>query len=210
MRAEGIIFQDLAENTDKYKVKKEDLPQLRDIAMGADWGGNGSAHALTCSAIGSDGVVYVLKSSKKQAPDVALDELKDFVYSFISYIETGYGLKYINGNDKPMYGGESPGDHIGVIINPWNEAGRHTFGKTYKPPLVDRVYLMSLLLSSGKIKFVDGETDDLLDEMVNLVYDDKAEEPIPLDDGSMQLDVWDSYNYSISSRFHYLTDLIRG
>ena len=207
VRAEGIIFQDLAENTEKYKVRKEDLPQLRDISMGADWGGNGSAHALTCSAIGSDGVVYVLKSSKKQAPDVALDELKDFVYSFISYIETGYGLKDINGNDKPLYVGECNCDHIDVIINSLNEAGRYIFGKTYKPPLADRVYLYSILLATGRLKFVEGETDDLLDEMVNLVYDDKADETIPLDDGSMQLDCYDSFTYSRASRFNYLTGL---
>ena len=54
---------------------------------------------------------------------------------------------------------------------------------------------------------MDGETDDLLDEMINIVYDDKADEPIPLDDGSMQLDCYDSFTYSRASRFNYLTDL---
>lgn len=204
VRAEGIIFQDLAENTGKYKVRKEDLPQLRDISMGADWGGNGSAHALTCSAIGADGCVYVLKSSKKQAPDVALGELSEWVYGFIKTIEQGYGL------GKPLYVGECNCDHIDVIINSLNEKGRYIFAKTYKPPLADRVFLYSVLLADGRLKFVGGETEDLISEMQNMVYDDKHAETIPLDDGTMQIDTYDSLTYSLASKWHYLTEEING
>lgn len=204
VRAEGIIFQDLAEHPEKYIIKKSELPQLSDISMGADWGGNGSAHALTCTAIGADNCVYVLKSSKKQAPDVALDELSEWVYGFIKTIEQGYGL------GKPLYVGECNCDHIDVIINSLNEKGRYIFEKTYKPPLADRVFLYSILLADGRLKFVDGETEDLISEMQNMVYDDKHAETIPLDDGTMQIDTYDSLTYSLASKWHYLTEEING
>lgn len=204
VRAEGIIFQDLAEHPEKYIIKKSELPQLRDISMGADWGGNGSAHALTCTAISADGCVYVLKSCKKQAPDVALDELSEWVYGFIKTIEQGYGL------GKPLYVDECNCDHINVIINSLNEKGRYIFGKTYKPPLPDRVFLYSILLADGKLKFVDGETADLIDEMRNMVYDEKHAKTIPLDDGTMQIDTYDSLTYSLASKWHYLTEEIKG
>lgn len=205
VRAEGIIFQDLAEHPEKYMIKKDDLPQLRDISMGADWGGNGSAHALTCSAIGSDNIVYVLKSCKKQAPDVAIDALADFTMDFIKYIETGYGLTDEYGNAKPLYIDRCNCDHIDVIINTLNDR-RYMFGKTFKPPLPDRVYLYSILLASGRLKFVDVETSDLLDEMRNMVYDDRAVDAVPLDDGTMQIDCYDSFTYSLANQWHYLTN----
>ena len=204
VRAEGIIFKDFASNPKKYMVSKSELPSLRDISMGADWGGNGSAHALTCTAIGADNCVYVLKSSKKQAPDVALEELSEWVYGFLNYVEQGYGL------GKPLYVGECNCDHIDVIINSLNEAGRYIFAKTYKPPLADRVFLYSILLADGRLKFVDGETEDLISEMQNMVYDDKHAETIPLDDGTMQIDTYDSLTYSLASKWHYLTGEING
>ena len=151
--------------------------------------------------------MYVLKASKKQAPDVALDALSDFVYSFLSYIETGYGLKDQNGENLPLYVREANCDHIDVIVNSLNERGRYIFDKTYKPPLADRVFLYSILLAGGKLKFVEDETDYLIDEMQNLVFDEKSTEAIPLDDGSMQIDTYDSFTYSLAGRWHYLTDL---
>ena len=204
VRAEGIIFKDLASNPKKYMVSKDELPSLRDISMGADWGGNGSAHALTCTAIGADNCVYVLKSSKKQAPDVALEELSEWVYGFLNYVEQGYGL------GKPLYVGECNCDHIDVIINSLNEKGRYIFAKTYKPPLADRVFLYSILLADGRLKFVDGKTGDLISEMQNMVFDDKHAETIPLDDGTMQIDTYDSLTYSLASKWHYLTGEING
>ena len=204
VRAEGIIFKDLASNPKKYMVSKDELPSLRDISMGADWGGNGSAHALTCTAIGADNCVYVLKSSKKQAPDVALEELSEWVYGFLNYVEQGYGL------GKPLYVDECNCDHIDVIINSLNEKGRYIFAKTYKPPLADRVFLYSILLADGRLKFVSGETEDLISEMQNMVYDDKHAETIPLDDGTMQIDTYDSLTYSLASKWHYLTEEING
>jgi hypothetical protein len=40
--------------------------------------------------------------------------------------------------------------------------------------------------------------------MQNLVFDDKSDRPIPLDDGSMQIDTYDSGCYSESSYWHYI------
>ena len=83
---------------------------------------------------------------------------------------------------------------------------RYIFSKTYKPPLEDRTFLISQLLAQGKLKFVAGECDDLVEEMCNVVYDDKSEKPIILDDGSMQIDTFDSFIYSLAGHWHYLDD----
>ena len=52
-------------------------------------------------------------------------------------------------------------------------------------------------------EFVDGMCNDLIDEMQNLVFDDKNDRAIPLDNGTMQIDTWDSNIYSESGYWAY-------
>ena len=90
------------------------------------------------------------------------------------------------------------------FINTINDNTKYRAVKCYKPPLKDRVFAYSTMLKKGKVKFVEGECDDLIEEMQEMVFDDKNIEPIPLDDGTIQIDTWDSNIYSESSYWHYL------
>lgn len=192
--AEGIVFRDFAEHTEKYMIKKENLPKIwRWVDIGFDIGGSGSAYAMTCSAMGSDGVVYVLKAEKKQAQDLPMDEVEKYVFDFLENTKRLYGISIDNVNC----------DHSDVVINTLNE-GEYIFGKTYKPPLKDRPFLLSRLMAQGRLRLADGECGDLTDELKNVVYDPKSEEPIILDDGSMQIDTVDSFVYSLSREWNYL------
>ena len=199
VRAEGIVFPEFANNPQKWMIKREDLPErLRDSEMGFDIGGNNSAYAMTCTAQGSDGIYYVLKSSKKQAQELPMNDVERFAFSFIDEIKSKYNLNIYDVNT----------DHNDVIINTLNEK-RYIFKKTYKPALEGRPFAISLLLAQGKLKFVEGECDDLIDELQNLVYDDKSEKAIVQDNGEMQIDTWDSFIYSISGNWKYLMEVIK-
>ena len=66
-----------------------------------------------------------------------------------------------------------------------------------------------MLLAQDKLKFVEGECEDLIDELQNLVYDDKSEKPIVQDNGEMQIDTWDSFIYSLVSNWKYLIEVIK-
>ena len=195
VRAEGIIFPEFANSPDRWIIKREDVPKtFRTVEVGFDIGGNGSAYALTCTGQGYDGVQYRLKAQKKQAEDMAMDDIEKFVVEFCGECERIYGVKI----------GMINCDHVAVIVNTINDNTRYTADLCYKPPLEDRVFLYSKLFSTDKIKFVDGMCDDLIEEMQNLVFDDKSDRPIPLDDGSMQIDTYDSACYSESSYWHYI------
>ncbi len=200
VRAEGIVFPMLANNPQKWIISKKDLPErFRECEIGFDIGGNNSAYAMTCTAYGYDGVYYVLKSRKKQAQDLPMHKVEQFAFGFIDDIKTQYGLNVRDVNT----------DHNDVIINTFNEK-RYIFGKTYKPPLEDRPFAISMLLAQGKLKFVEGECDDLIDELQNLVYDDKNEKTIVKDNGEMQIDTWDSFIYSLVGNWKYLLEVIKG
>lgn len=195
VRAEGIIFPEFASDPTRWIIKREDVPKaFRTVEVGFDIGGNGSAYALTCTGQGYDGIQYRLKAQKKQAEDMAMDDIEKFVVEFCEECERIYGVKI----------GMINCDHVAVIVNTINDNTRYTADLCYKPPLEDRVFLYSKLFSTNKIKFVEGMCDDLIEEMQNLVFDDKNDRAIPLDDGSMQIDTYDSACYSESSYWHYI------
>lgn len=195
VRAEGIIFPEFANSPDRWIIKREDVPKtFRSVEVGFDIGGNGSAYAMTCTGQGYDGIQYRLKAEKRQAEDMAMDDIEKFVVEFCGEVEREYGVRV----------GIINCDHIAVIVNTINDNTRYRAEFCYKPPLEDRVFLYSKLFSMDKIKFVDGMCDDLIDEMQNLVFDDRSDRPIPLDDGSMQIDTYDSACYSESSYWHYI------
>ena len=195
VRAEGIIFPEFANSPDRWTIKREDVPKtFRTVEVGFDIGGNGSAYAMTCTGQGYDGIQYRLKAEKRQAEDMAMDDIEKFVVEFCGEVEREYGVRV----------GMINCDHIAVIVNTINDNTRYRAEFCYKPPLEDRVFLYSKLFSMDKIKFVDGMCDDLIDEMQNLVFDDRSDRPIPLDDGSMQIDTYDSATYSESSYWHYI------
>lgn len=195
VRAEGIIFPEFANNPKRWIVKADDLPKtFRRVEVGFDIGGNGSAYAMTCTGQGYDGIQYRLKAEKRQADEMTMDDIESFVNEFCGECEEKYNVRIDMINC----------DHIDVIVNTINDNTKYRAGLCYKPPLEDRVFLYSKLFASGKIKLVDGMCEDLIDEMQNLVFDKKSDRPIPLDDGSMQIDTYDSACYSESSYWHHI------
>ena len=193
--AQGIIFPNFASDQTPYIIKQEDLPKrFRSIECGFDIGGNGSAYAMTCTGQGYDGIQYKLKAEKRQADKMSMDDVEGFVTGFCDYIEKKYDVRIESINC----------DHIDVIINTINDNTKYSAGKCYKPPLQDRVFLYSKLFKTQKVKFVEDECEDLIDELCELVFDPKSEEAVYLDDGSYQIDCWDSNIYSESGYWHYI------
>lgn len=193
--AQGIIFPNFASDQTPYIIKQEDLPKrFRSVECGFDIGGNGSAYAMTCTGQGYDGIQYKLKAEKRQADKMSMDDVEGFVTEFCDYVEKKYDVRIESINC----------DHIDVIINTINDNTKYSAGKCYKPPLQDRVFLYSKLFKTQKVKFVEGECEDLIDELCELVFDPKSEEAVYLDDGTMQIDTWDSNIYSESSYWHYI------
>ncbi len=205
VRAEGIIFPDFAADPTPHIISSNDLlekdyrgkitpKKYKRVEVGFDLGGNGSAYALTATAQGYDNKYYVLKSQKTQADELNMEDIEKLVAEFCEAVESKYNCRISILNC----------DHIAVIVNSINDNTKYRADLTYKPPLEDRPFTMSKLLADKKIKFVEGECDDLIDELQNLVFDDKSDRPIPLDDGSMQIDTWDSFIYSISGNWNYI------
>lgn len=192
--AEGVIFPSFAADATRWIITKDDLPKkFERVEVGFDIGGNGSAYALTCTGR-SEGIQYKLKAVKKQADAMNMEDIESFVKDFCEDVEGKYKVRIDIVNC----------DHVDAIINSLNDNTKYRAAKCYKPPLADRVFLYSKLFANEKVKFVEGMCDDLVEEMQNLVFDNKADDTRPLDDGTMQIDTWDSNIYSESGYWSYI------
>ena len=129
-----------------------------------------------------------------KADKMSMDDVEDFVTEFCDYVEDKYDVRIEIINC----------DHIDVIINTINDNTKYRAAKCYKPPLQDRVFLYSKLLKTKRVKFVEDECDDLIEELSELVFDPKCAEAVYLDDGSYQIDCWDSNIYSESGYWNYI------
>lgn len=194
-RAEGIIFPAFASDPERWMIDKDEAPKFfRHCEVGFDIGGNGSAYAMTCTGQGYDGKQYKLKAEKRQAEQMTMDDVVAFVNSFCEDCEKTYNINIDMINC----------DHIAVIVNTINDNTKYRAGLCYKPPLPDRLFLYSRLFATDRVKFVKGMCDDLVDEMQELVFDENASDTRPLDDGTMQIDTWDSNIYSESGYWNYI------
>lgn len=195
VRAEGIIFPDFANNPQPWIVSAEEVPKrFGHITVGMDVGGNGSHHSLTCIGEGYDNNYYVLKSIDVDPKGTNMIDIEKMVVDFCNEIEREYNCT-IEGIAC---------DWVDVVINSINDNTQYRCYKCYKPPLEDRPLTLSRLFTTHQIKFVENKCDDLIDELQNVVYDDKQERAVILDDGSMCIDCVDSLVYAFKS-WNYLT-----
>lgn len=195
VRAEGIIFPDFASNPKPWIISAEDLPEeFRRVISGLDIGGNGSHHSMCCTGEGYDGNYYVLKCIDVDPVGTNMLDIENMVVNFCKDIENKYNceVEFINS------------DWVDVVINSINDNTPYRCGKCYKPPLDDRPLTISRLFNTHQLKFVNGMCDPLIDELRNVVYDDKSERAVICDNGSMCIDCVDAFVYSFNN-WNYLT-----
>lgn len=201
VRAEGVVFRDFADNTEKYLIDKKDLPNRYKWTCGAyDLGGNKSNFALVCTAEGADGVVYVLRTKAIYPEDLDLADVERECIEFIEGVEKDYSVKmsscYVD-------------DNYYTTVNSLNN-WRYIFDTASHiksiMPLEDRPLFLSKLMAQGRFKLVDGECDALIEELQNVVYDDKSEKAVIADDGTQTIDQIDGLFYSLADNYHFILD----
>ena len=201
VRAEGVVFLDFADNTEKYLIDKKDVPKdLKSFSAGFDIGGNLSNYALVASAVDRQNNVYVLKAEEILPQDLRPADVENAAKDFISSIEKEYGIRANNCYVDDAYY---------TIINGLND-WRYIFDNAAciksSMPLQDRPLMLSKLMAQGKFKLVKGECESLIEQLQNAVYDPKSEKAIILDNGSYNVDCIDGFFYSVADCYAYLTD----
>ena len=196
--ADGIVFQDFAEHTENYIVDDVET-KFKWCGVGYDLGGNKSNYALVASALGYDGVLYVLKAVEIEPQDLRIEDVEKAAQDFIESVESEYntrvGICYVDDNYYTTING----------LNDWRYIFDTAASVKGNMPLEDRPLMLSKLMAQGRFKLVKSKCEPLVFQLQNAVFDDKSEKAVILDDGSMNIDEIDGLFYSIADNYAYLT-----
>ena len=196
-RAEGIVFQDFAENTQKYFVDR--LPnRFKWCGVGYDLGGNKSNYALVASAMGYDNVLYVLKAKEILPQELRIEDVEKAAQDFITEIENQFNTKvrycYVDDNYYTTING----------LNDWRYIFDTAAAIKSRMPLEDRPLMLSKLMAQGRFKINSNGCEPLMFQLQNAVFDDRSEKAVICDDGSMNIDEIDAFFYSIADEYNYI------
>lgn len=183
--AEGLIYQVLADDPERFMIEREEMPVLHDVAVGEDFGGNKSGHAIVCSGV-CDGVLYFVRAKYKLAKGSTASELVSWSLSEFDncFRDTGRNFDvYADSAEQ-------------VLINSIQEKSRFHVYNSLKLPIIDRIRALNILLTSGRVRFVRGETEDLIEALSSATWDEKSQEDKRLDNGTFNNDIIDAAEYS--------------
>lgn len=200
--AEGIIYSKYAENPSEFQL--EELPRDMDFVtlnIGLDFGGNGSKHALVCSAITRDFKrLVVLRSERKEAAGITPQVLYEWVYGFcediISRCSTVPTL-YADSAEQTLIAG------LRQALKPLDIVVKNSL----KRPIIDRIRAASLLMGADRFAMLKGDCESLDNALKSAVWNDKIiGKDERLDNGTTDIDTLDAFEYSFE---RYIPRLVR-
>lgn len=184
--AEGLIFNLIADNPERYMVDREEIPELHSVNVGEDFGGNKSGHAIVCSGIGEDGVLYVTDAIYREAKGTTTEEVIKWSVKSFDDIHKDIGQQF------DIY----PDSAEQMMINSLRERTSFNVYNSLKLPIIDRIRAVNILLSQKRVKFVRGKTEELVKALSEAAWDDKSLEDRRLDNGTFNNDIIDAFEYS--------------
>ncbi len=184
--AEGLIYKLIADNPESYMINPEDLPELHSVNVGEDFGGNKSGHAIVCSGIGEDGVLYVTNAIYREAKGTTTEEVIKWSIQAFEDIYKDVGQRFA------IY----PDSAEQMMINSLRKRTQFSIYNSLKLPIIGRIRALNILLAQKRVRFVRGKTEVLVKALTEAAWDDKSLEDKRLDNGSFNNDIIDGFEYS--------------
>lgn len=200
--AEGLVFQQFADNPDRFTVDGK-YSGIKFISIGVDFGGNGSKTTFVASAVIGNfqklGVVadYKIKGGKRTIDsDTICRELMAF-YKFVKAEYSTVRIPYIFCDCAEQT----------LITGIFFYFKRHqipiAIQDSYKGTINNRIYALNSLMTQGRF-FVHKDCNNVMDSLSSQVWDTKdPTKDVRLDDGTFDIDTADALEYSFSSFIKY-------
>ena len=195
--AEGLIYETFANNEERYLIRKDEVPPLSYIEIGADVGGNKSNHAYVATGYtAKSDTMYVLKAWSYKATGTTVTQYRDNLMKFADEIREQYGFVSMLWPDCAE----------AAIVNALAAHSTYSVRGCIKGEIIDRIRCADILFSEDRIKLVDGQCEDLRAGLRSAVWDEDKED-VPLDDGTYDRDIIDAFDYSMTP---HIVQLVRG
>lgn len=202
--AEGLIFQQIANDYTKYIIKEVQLNSI--ISIGIDWGGNKSNHSITATKISRNFKnIQCLKSDRMKATGSNTKQVFRWIINFIKEIQDKYGtVSFIFADSAEQVLNNSLQGEL--LANGLNIKVQDSL----KIEIKNRIELWNRLLNLDRLSFIDGQTKTIIEALQTALYDEKAKDDRWIDDGeTSDIDSLDSFNYSFEFWFEEISYSLR-
>lgn len=197
--AEGLIYRDFADNTERYLIDNLDKFRLSHIKIGVDFGGNGSANTFVCVGFTYGLKDVIILEAEKHDGYLTPDILSQKFVNFVKLCYTKYGKggeAYCDSAEQVLIAGLKKAiaeNHIPIVIN-----------NARKNAINDRINLVCKLMALGKF-WVCKWCKTVISALQEAVWNNKeGHEDERLDNGTTDIDTLDAMEYGIEP---HLTDL---
>lgn len=195
--AEGLVFQQFADNPDRFIVSKK-YSGVKFISIGVDFGGNKSKVTFVASAILGNyqalGVIADYKMGEGKGtidPDRINRELITF-YKYVHALYPNARILYIDCDNASQ-------ELINGIRLAFIRANIPVVVRDcWKGLINDRIYALNGLMTQGRF-FVHEDCLNVIDSLSSQAWDAKEKtKDVRLDDGTFDIDTSDALEYSFS------------
>lgn len=212
--AQGLIYRQFAEDTNSkaFRFRRTEKPKdIMEIILSIDFGGSGSGHAFSATAItrGFNEVVSLASEwhgcQDENGNQIEIDP-EQLGQMFVDFC-----LKVINlyGYITVVYCDSAEQTLILGIKSSLRKAGLGWIRveNALKEQINDRIRLTTRLMAQGRYSYMDLMCDSLVAAFCSAVWDpDEITKNIRLDDGTSDIDSLDAFEYTIE---RYITKLIK-
>lgn len=210
--ATGLIYRRFADaiSTGSSTFGIQGKPtDLMEINLGIDFGGSGSGHSFTATAITrSYHNVVALASEWIRCKDESGNQIEidpqmlgDMFCNFVRKVLGQYGYittAYADSAEQTLIAG------IRSSLRR-NGLGWIRVENALKAPINDRINAVLILMAQGRFQYVEGECDSLVNALCTAVWDPKElTKNVRLDDGTSDIDSLDSFEYTLERRISQL------
>lgn len=210
--ANGLIYRRFADDISTRKfgfAMKEKPKDIMEINLGIDFGGSGSGHSFTATAI-TRGFQMVIplasewiscKDESGNPIEIDPDMLGRMFCNFVQKILSRHGyvtVVYADSAEQTLIAG------IRSSLRK-NGLGWIRVENALKTEINDRINATSILMAQGRFAYMDGECDSLVNALCTAVWDPKElTKNVRLDDGTSDIDSLDSFEYTIERQISQL------
>lgn len=203
VRAEGIIYQDFANNPQDFAIAPDEIRDIVKINIGVDFGGNGSATTFVATGF-TKGLKSVIPLISERHPEqLNPEQLNEKFANFIEMCYSMYGMPmnvYCDSAEQILIRGlKRIAIQRHLLIDVRNAR---------KNEILERIKLTQQLIAQGRFK-VCTNAKTVTSALCEAVWDEKHEDQ-RLDDGSTDIDTLDAFEYSIEPEMINLTKFYKG
>lgn len=195
--ADGLIYQQFADNKEKYIVTSDWLlepdHEIMYAVIGVDFGGTKSAHSFTLTGFAKGFRQVVVLDEYYCKKRINPKQLQDDFIDFVRRAQSKYKVyeAYCDSAEQTLIAGlETACAKMHVVIDIKN---------AIKGPINDRIAFYNSLIAQKRWKVMQ-HCSHIIEAFEQAVYDDKKKnQDVRLDDGLMNVDSLDSTEYSTES-----------